>query len=79
MLLYEGGEGGTIAPHGLYRVADATVPDGWLTTVAAMVAFAGIFMPPSFYRDGTGNKSAGCLFPCLQGKADALPSMAITV
>jgi hypothetical protein len=52
MLLYEGGEGGTIAPHGLHRVADAIVLDGWLTTVAAMVAFAGIFLPPSFYRDG---------------------------
>jgi hypothetical protein len=50
-LLYEGGERGTIVPHGLHTLAVATVPDGWHTTVAALVEFTGIFLPTSFYRD----------------------------
>jgi hypothetical protein len=48
LLLYEGGERGTVVPHGLQTIADAIVPDGWYTTIAALVEFTGIFLPPSF-------------------------------
>jgi hypothetical protein len=51
LLLYEGGERGTIVPHGLHTIAEAIVPDDWHTTVAAWVEFIGIFLPPSFYRE----------------------------
>jgi hypothetical protein len=36
----------TTVPHGLHMIVDATVPGGWLTIVAALVEFAGIFLPP---------------------------------
>jgi hypothetical protein len=65
ILLYEGGERGTIVPHGLH------------TTGAALVEFTSIFLPLSFYW--ALNKTISCLFPCLQGMADALPGMAITM
>jgi hypothetical protein len=48
LLLYEGGERGTIASHGLHTLAAAIVPDGWQTTGAALIEFTGIFLPPSF-------------------------------
>jgi hypothetical protein len=76
LLRYEGGERGTIVPHGLHTLADAIVRDGWHTTFAALVEFTGVFLPPSFYRDV---KDTGCLFHCLQGVADAFPGMAITM
>jgi hypothetical protein len=51
LLLYEGGERGTIVPHGLHTIADAMVPDGWDTTVAALVEFTCILPPPSLDWD----------------------------
>jgi hypothetical protein len=47
----KGGERATIAPHGLHIIVEAIVPDGWHTTVAALVEFSGIFLPPSFNGD----------------------------
>jgi hypothetical protein len=43
-LLYEGGERGTNVPCGVHMIVDALVPNGWYTTVAAMVEFTGIFL-----------------------------------
>jgi hypothetical protein len=51
LLLYEGGERGTIVPHGLHTIAEAIVPDGSHTMVAAWVEIIGIFLPPSIYWD----------------------------
>jgi hypothetical protein len=51
LLLYEGEESSTTVPHGLHTIADAIVPDGWHTTVAALVEFTAIFLSPSFYGD----------------------------
>jgi hypothetical protein len=50
-LLCEGGDRGTILPHGLHTTSDAMAPDGWHTTVAALVDLTGIFLPPSSYGD----------------------------
>jgi hypothetical protein len=55
LFLYEGGERGTNVPHGLHTLTDTIVPDGWRTTVAALVEFTGIFLPPPFYRDAKQN------------------------
>jgi hypothetical protein len=47
LLLNEGGERGTILSHGLHKIADAIVPDGWHKTIAALGEFTGIFLPQS--------------------------------
>jgi hypothetical protein len=52
------------------------VPNGWHTIVAALVEFTSILPLPSLQRKV--NETPSCLFPCLQGVADALPGMAIT-
>jgi hypothetical protein len=77
LLPYEGGEGGTRVPHGLNTIADAIVPNGGLTTVAALVEFTGIFLLPSLLP-GPSIKTTGYLFLCLQGMADALLGVAMT-
>jgi sugar phosphate isomerase/epimerase len=45
--------------------ADATVPDRWHTTLAALVEFTGIFLPLSFYRNVKDNYRL--LVPLLAG------------
>jgi hypothetical protein len=74
LLQCEGGERGSIEPHGLHTIVNRVVPDGWHTTVAALIEFTGM-SPLSVTR--TFNKTTGCLFLCLQGAAAALPCMAI--
>jgi hypothetical protein len=39
LLLYEGGERGSLVPPALLTIADAIVPDGWPTVVLALVEF----------------------------------------
>jgi hypothetical protein len=60
--------------HGVHTISNAIVPDGRHTTVAALVEFIGIFLPPSFYQDTKANDR---FLPCLQDAANALPSMAL--
>jgi hypothetical protein len=56
---------------------DAIVPDGWHTTVAALIVQASSCCPPCV---GTATLIAGCLLFCLQGVADdPLPTMAIAM
>jgi hypothetical protein len=75
-LLNEGGERHTIVPHGLHTITGTTVPGGWHTVFATVDEFTGIFLPPPFHKD---IKATDCLFPCLQGMADALLGMAMTM
>jgi hypothetical protein len=77
LLLYEGGERGTAAPHGLHTIADTIGPDGWHTSVAAWLNLQASSCHRAFTR--TLNTSTTCLFPCLQSMADALPDMAIAM
>jgi hypothetical protein len=51
LLLCEGGEWGTIVPHGLLTIVDAIVPDGWHTTAAALVERTNIFLRPQWYQN----------------------------
>jgi hypothetical protein len=39
-----------MVPHVLCAIAEATVPDGWHTIVAALVEFISIFLQSSFSR-----------------------------
>jgi hypothetical protein len=89
LLPYDKGERGTIngkniVPHGLHITADATVPDSWHTTVAAFVEFTGIFEDAGvcaaiLLLGRSINNAISCFFPCLQGVADALSDMTITI
>jgi hypothetical protein len=56
--------------HGVHTISNASVPDGWHTTVV------GIFLPPSFYQDMKDND---LLLPCLQVAANALSGMTLTM
>jgi hypothetical protein len=51
LLLYEGGERGTIVPRGLQIIVDTIVPDGWQTIVAALVELTGNFLPSTLCWD----------------------------
>jgi hypothetical protein len=51
LLLYEGGGRGTVVLHGFHKIADAIVPDGCHTTIAALVELTGIFLPSSLSWD----------------------------
>jgi hypothetical protein len=55
----------------MYTLADAIVPDGWHTTVAALVEFTGIFLPPSIHRDVKQNY--WLLVPLLAGRGRCPP------
>jgi hypothetical protein len=66
------GERGTTVPHALHMTVETAVPNGWNTIVAALGEFTGIFLPPTFFA-GMLHETTGCLFPCLQRVADALP------
>jgi hypothetical protein len=54
-----------VVPHVLHTIADAVVPDGWHTAVAALVEFteghfpAAVLLPP---LNLPVNKTTGCLF-----------------
>jgi hypothetical protein len=65
-----------IVLHGVHKIADAIVPDSWLTTSLLWLNSQASSCQRPFTR--MLHETARCLFPCLQGKASALPGMAIT-
>jgi hypothetical protein len=70
LLMYEGGERGTIVPHGLHTIADAIVPDGWHTQL--LLLWLDLQLQASSCPrplSGTINNTS-CSFSCLQSVAD---------
>jgi hypothetical protein len=68
---------GTILPHSMHLTANEIVSDGRHTIVAALVELHASSCPHSL-------PTPCCVilqlfFPCLQGAADALPGMAVSM
>jgi hypothetical protein len=69
--VYVGGEKGTIVPYGLCTIADTAVPDGWHTTLAALVELTDTFLLLSLNQAAKQNYQL--LVPMLAGLARASP------
>jgi hypothetical protein len=58
LLLYVGGERGTIVPHALPTLADAILLDGWRTFVAALSTMVCTTPNVSFFIASAGEAAA---------------------